>query len=280
VGQNSQSGKMESVKHNKPSVIRAVPLAKMRVAINAQRELKPYRVDELLSRFDIDMLGYPVVNLRPDGFFYVIDGQHRVETLKRWLGGDWERQSLDCQVYTNMSEKDEALMFDALQFHLPVDKFSAFKVRVTAGRSDETAVLAIVRACGLHVARKAGPGAVCAVGALVKVYKRTDGPTLARTLGLLYNSFGEPGLSSAMIEGMGFVCQRYNGAIEDKSAVDKLSQMRGGVGAVITRATMLRKQTGSQLTQCVAASLVDSLNAGRGHRKLPSWWKVHAVEES
>ena len=38
-----------------PSQIKAIPLAKMRVSVNAQRELRPGRVNALLSDFDLSL---------------------------------------------------------------------------------------------------------------------------------------------------------------------------------------------------------------------------------
>lgn len=41
----------------------------------------------------------------------------------------------------------------------------------------------------------------------------------------------------------------------------------------MTRAMLLRKQTGVAIPECVAAATIDALNAKRGGKKLPSWWK-------
>jgi hypothetical protein len=49
--------------------------------------------------------------------------------------------------------------------------------------------------------------------------------------------------------------------------------MRGGVGALLTRATNYRKQTGNQMAYCFAGAVVEAINAGRaGKSKLPHWW--------
>ena len=255
------------------STLKSVPLAKMKVSNPAQRELRPLRVQTLLEEFDLEMLGYPVVNLR-DGTYWIIDGQHRVEALKIWLDTGWEKQSVTCRAYSGQTEAWEADMFDRLNNTLAVGAYDKFKVRCAAGRETETSVRKIVEKSGLHIARNKNEGSISAVSTLVRVYKRTDGPTLARTLRLVYQSFGDPGLMDKIIDGVARVCTRYNGKLNDEEAIDRLSNLRGGVGAVVSRAELLRKQTGAAIPECVAAATVDMLNGRHGGKKLPPWWRT------
>lgn len=252
------------------SKLQDVPLAKMRVSPSAQRDLRPSRVAELAAEFNPEDLGYPVISQR-DGHFYIIDGQHRVEATKVFLG-DWEKQSLTCRVYAGMTEKQEAEMFDRLNNMLAVSAFDKFKVRVTAGRADEVAVQKIVDRSGLKISKNKSEHALGSVGVLLKVYKRADGPTLGRALRIVHMAFGDPGLSTHVIDGTAMLCERYNGAIDDDAVIDRLQSMRGGVGALMTRATTLRKQTGKSVPTCVAAAIVDVLNGQRGGKRIPSWW--------
>lgn len=254
------------------STIKSVPLAKMRVSTAAQRVLKPARVLELTSIFDLEQLGYLVVNFR-DGWWWIVDGQHRFEALKRWLGYGWEKQSLDCRAYDGKSEQDEAKMFLRLNNALAVSAFDKFKRAVFAGYSDERSVEKAADKAGLKIAREKGDGHVSAVTTLMKIYKRSDAKTLTRSLALVYQSFGDPGLSNNIIDGIARVCERYNGALDDTEAIERLQSLRGGVGALTTRAMLLRKQTGVSIPECIAAATIDALNTKRGGKKLPSWWK-------
>lgn len=252
------------------SKLQDVPLVKMRVSPVAQRDLRPARVAELAAEFNPEDLGYPVISAR-DGHFYIIDGQHRVEATKVFLG-EWEKQSLTCRVYTGMSERQEAEMFDRLNNMLAVSAFDKFKVRVTAGKPEEAAVQKIVEKVGLKISKNKGEGSLGSVGVLLKVYKRSDGPTLARALNIVHLAFGDPGLTTSVIDGVAMLCERYNGAIQDDAVIERLQSMRGGVGALMTRATTLRKQTAKSVPTCVAAAVVDVLNGQRGGKKIPSWW--------
>lgn len=253
------------------SQIQAVPLVKMRVSVNAQREIKPARVTFLFSEFDLEQFGYPVVNLR-DGYYWIIDGQHRVEALKQWLGKDWESQKVECRVYQHMSEKQEADMFDRLNNQLAVTVFDKFSVRVTAGRQVEVAVKRAVEKAGLKISRTKDQGAIGAVGTLVRIYRRSDGDTLGRSLRIVRDSFGDSGMTASVLDGIGHLCQRYNGALNETVAIERLRSVRGGVGGLMSRANVLHKQTGHAMAHCVAAAAVDAINTGKGGKKLPSWW--------
>lgn len=84
--------------------LRWVALNRMKISPLAQRELNSARVDHLVAEFDPDQFGTPTVSER-DGWFFVIDGQHRVEAARRALGPD---QHIQCWVYSDLAEADEA----------------------------------------------------------------------------------------------------------------------------------------------------------------------------
>jgi hypothetical protein len=244
----------------------------MKVFDQAQRELKPHRVDHLLKNFDLDLIGMPVLNAR-DGHFYIIDGQHRVEALKQFLGPGWETQKIPCRVYDGLSEEEEADMFDRLNDAMQVSTFDKFRVRVTASRNVESTINDVVIGLGLKITRLKNQGGICAVGTLVKVYERSDAEVLQRSLRIIRDAYGDAGLEAAVIDGLGHVCQRYNGALDEKVAVNRLGEARGGVKGLLNKATVIQKQTGKAKSQCVAAAAVDIINQG-SRKKLKSWWKT------
>lgn len=249
--------------------LRWVPIPKMKVSPVAQRQLNTARVDRLAAEFDLEQLGTPTVSER-DGSFYVIDGQHRIEALKQMGWGD---QQVQCWTYSDLTEQDEADKFDRLNDVLAVHAFDKFRVRVTANREVETDIDRIVRAAGLCVSRDSVPGAIGAVGTLRRVYSRSNGKTLGRSLRIIRDAYGDPGLEAAVIDGIGLLCQRYNGDLNDTEATAKLAASHGGVNGLLSKAEVLRKRTGNYKSHCVAAAAVDIINSGKGGKKLPSWWK-------
>lgn len=256
------------------TVRKTVPLGKMHIlSRHAQRsKLNESRVNYLLSNFDLDRIGLPVLNERENVTYYILDGQHRIETLKRWLGDGWEKQKIECEVFVGLKEAEESAMFLALNDTLRVGAMDKFRASVNAGFLDQVHIQKIIEGAGLCISTDKIPGAVSAVGTLERVYRRSDGNTLARSLRVIRDAFGDAGFRSQVIDGIGHLCHRYNGVLEERTAVEKLGNVHGGVNGLLGKAEVLHKQTGNAKAQCVAAAAVDIIN-GRGRRKLPSWWK-------
>lgn len=264
---------MSNVTHKnrveREATLRWVPISLMTVSPLAQRELNQSRVDHLVATFDLEKIGTPTVNKR-DGVWYVIDGQHRVESL-RAIG--WGDQQIQCWAYEGLTEQEEAEKFLGLNDYLAINALAKFRVGVQAGRPTECDVDRIVRAQGLVVSRDKVPGAVGAVGTLLRVYERAGAGILRQTLAIVRDAYGDPGLEAAVIDGIGLFCQRYAGEMDVEGVVTRLSTANGGVNGLIGAAENLRRTTGNQKNHCVAAAAVEIVNRGRGGKKLSSWWR-------
>ena len=81
-----------------------IPIADMRVSTHAQRDLNESRVNKIVATLDLEQIGTPTVNWR-DGHWWLIDGQHRVEALRRFGFGD---DKLQCWTYEELTEQEEA----------------------------------------------------------------------------------------------------------------------------------------------------------------------------
>lgn len=267
--------RLEQAKH-----LRWVPLAKMRVSPGlAQREkLNQARVDRIDANMDLEQLGNPTVNER-GGWFWILDGWHRTEAYKQWLGSGWRTQELQCWTYNGLSETEEAEVFLKLNDTLTVDAMSKFRVGVQAGREVESDIDRIVRAQGLRVSADQNDGSIQAVGTLRRVYSRAGAGVLARTLGIIRDAYGTPGLDSAVIDGIGYLCGRYNGELDTAVAVQRLASAHGGLRALLNAAAVTKERTGAVRGHCVAAAAVDIINRGKGGKKLPSWWKSEDVNQ-
>ncbi len=252
--------------------LRWVPLAKMRVSPLCQRDINKARVDYMVADFDLEQIGTPTVSER-EGHFWIIDGQHRIEALRQ-IG--WGDQQIQCSTYSGLSAEDEAEKFLRLNDTLSVDAFSKFRVGVQAGRDVECDIDRVVRAQGLVVSRDEVPGRVRCVGTLRTVYNRSGADTLGRTLRIIRDSYGDAGLEAGVVNGLGLLCQRYNGDLNDAEAIKKLSGAHGGVNGLINKAEVLRRQTGNHKSHCIAAAAVEIINSGRGGAKLPTWWRAEA----
>lgn len=249
--------------------LRDVPLEALRVSPNAQRELNQFWVDAIVADFDLEQLGAPTVSHR-DGYYWVLDGQHRLAALKEWLG-EWKGQKFQCWCYEGLSLDEEADVFLKLNNVRTVSALPKFRAAVTAGRAVETDIDRTVRTQGLVVSADRIPGAIRAVGTLIRVYQRSGPVVLGRALRVIREAYGDAGLEASVIDGIGMLCQRYNGELDEDTAVSKLSNAHGGVNGLLNKAQKARLDTGLTKAECVAMSAVEIINSGKGGVKLPKW---------
>lgn len=263
---NATTGKVE-----RAARLKWVPLDQIKVNPLAQRDLNAARVDHLAANMDLEQIGTLTVNFR-DGSWWCIDGQHRMEALRSC---DFHDEKVQCWAYEGLSSEQEAEVFLKLNNTLTVAALPKFRAAVHAGRPVESDIDRIVRSVDLVVSNDKIPGAIGAVGTLGRVYHRGPG-VLARSLRIIRDAYGDGGLEAPVIDGIGHLCARYNGDLNEAEAVEKLSKAHGGVNGLLNKAEVLRRSTGNQKGQCVAAAAVDTINSGRGGKKLPSWWKAEA----
>lgn len=243
----------------------------------AQRKLSMAWVKAHIDGFDVDQLGYIVVNIREDGAMFTIDGQHRVE-LMRAVG--WGDQRIHAEVFTGLTQAEEAELFNARNDRRAVRAFDRFRIAVVAGDPVECAITRIVQRCGLAVSDQASDGHVAAVAALIKIYNgagmrsQADGASaLDRTLTALTRCFGNnsSAFNAKILEGMGMVQLRYNGTIDQDALVKKLASFKGGAAGLLGIARALADMNGRPVHHSVAATIVDHYNKGRRVGQLDAW---------
>lgn len=260
------------VRLKRRSSIQWVPLDAMYVRTGvAQRAFRREWGTFLAKNFDPDSFMRPVVN-RVGDRFWIIDGQHRTYAYKAWLG-EWAGQKIECEVYHDLTEKEEAALFDHINSVKAVRAFDRFNIRLTAEYEEETEIAQIVRNVGLKIADSGAEGSVSCVSTLAKVYRRGS-DCLSRGLHIANESFGDEGLESDILDGLGLLVSRYNGKLDDRRAIATLSTIRGGVNTLRSRAERLRQQTGVTRSQCIAGAAVEIINRGKGGKKLPGWFKA------
>lgn len=262
-------------KQQRAAHLRWVPIRQMAVSPLAQRAVNPARVDQIAAHFDPEDVGTPTVSYR-DETYYIIDGQHRVEAM-RLIG--WDDQQIQCWTYEGMTEDEEAERFLKLNDTLSVNAMSKFRVSVAAGRERESDIDRVVRAANCVVTNDKIPGAIGAVGTLGKIYDRSGPGTLSRTIRIIRDAYGDAGLEAPILDGIGLLCQRYNGAVDDAELVRRLAAAAGGAGGLLNLADKMRAATGNAKAHCVAAAAVEIYNRGRAPRanaRLADWFRSAA----
>lgn len=264
----------ESKKIVRTDHLRTIKMGLLRVSPVAQRDLNTARVKHILDDLNLDKLGTLTVSER-DGFFYIIDGQHRWVALRNFLGDGWEDVSVEAWCWTGLSEQEEAHKFLEFNDSLTVDEFSRFKVGVTADLPVPTDINRIVTSLGLKVTRSKTNGGIAAVSGLNAVYLKLGGPaTLQKTLTIVRDSFGDIGFESVIVKGVARMYTRYEGKLDADRLVKKLNATNGGYKNILQRARLVREQNGAYMDLCVAAVITEIYNSGlRGKASLGRWWR-------
>lgn len=262
---------MSESKRPRASQLQWIRIGDMRVSPKSQREFRKAHAEMIAADFQFEGLGYPVVSHR-DGYYWILDGQHRIAALK--LNGFVDEDLIQCECYEGLSEAEEADLFLVRDKRRAINKFDGFRIAVTAGHQKECHIERLVHQLGYKISRSSDAGCISAVEALRFAYGFGSG-TLTRALSILGKSYDgdRAAFDAHLIKGMALVCQRYDGALDDERAVKRLGTLTGGPVAIGRRATALQLKTGHTRPHCVAAAVVDILNAGRGGNKLESWWR-------
>lgn len=253
------------------ATMRWIPIADMAVSPVAQRDYNPAHANKIAANLDPDKLGHPTVNLRARKWM-VVDGQHRVRALEiRGMGN----MQLECEAYEGLTEPEEGDLFLQLNDRLGVGAYQKFKIAVTAGRVQECAINDIVISCGMRIGLDSkSEGTISAVRTLEEIYKKGGEECLARTLVIVKDSYGYAGLDHHVIGGVGLMMQRYGTVLDDARAIAGLQVAAGGSYGLLEKARGLKRQFGKPLKTCVAAAATETINAGRGGKKLPDWWRA------
>lgn len=256
--------------------LRWVPLDEMRFPEEGkgQRSLKAYRVNKITSAgFNPDIMGYPVVSFR-DEHYWCVDGHARIDALKEWLG-EWKGQTVQCRVFFGLTVAEEAGLFLALNDFTQIPAFPRFLNAVTNEQPTQTDIDRIVRAHGLVISQsRSRDDSVPCVTALERVYEQAGPPVFAQDVRIIRDAFGKPGFTAPIVVGLGMLCTRYNGQLQETAAVEKLGAIRGGVNGLLGRAHKIRQSSAASLTEAIAAAAVDIINVGTpNNKKLKPWFK-------
>jgi hypothetical protein len=250
-----------------------VPLGKMMVRNGvSQREANVSWGKTIGDTMDVEKLGIITVNKVKD-IYWIVDGQHRWIGLQHFLGEGWTKQSIECDVFENLSVAEEADLFCGLNDARAVAPFDLYTSGVTAGYEEETNIEALLRKHKLQAHRhKIEENTICCVSALRRVYRLG---VLDNTLKIARGAFGRDGLESQILTAIGMVRARFAGTFKDEQMIEALRTFRDGAQEVWRKSGVLVYETGSGRMACMAAVIVDRISKHLGlvRSQRLSWWK-------
>lgn len=223
-----------------PFVFRIVPENQLEVDKVYQRPLGVF-VNSIVENFMPALVGTLIVNHRGKKL-YVIDGQHRLHSL-RILG----IQDIPCVVYQGLSRAEEAELFAKLQTERRrIRPTQRFKAEVVAKNPRALEIDAVLKKVGVELGDVGGrlmaPNEVSAIVALERIYEAHGLSRLEDVLTVCRLSFPDEkgALSNDILLGVSsFIAT-------DKPDLDRLARQLGQISAqeLKVRATALRQGRG------------------------------------
>lgn len=244
-----------------------VRLDQMKINPLAQRGFDRAHAEDLTSNFDPDIAGNLHVSER-DGWYYVVDGQHRRAAYIAWLG-DSSQQVL-CHIYEGLTAEQEAELFLQLNHQKKQTPMSRYQVALTAGRPDETDVDRIIRSLGLKIGTSKAQQEIGCITAILSTYTRQGPGALSWSLRIIRDSYGFDGFKPNVIRGLALVTNRYGNQIDEDQMVNRLKRMT--LPDALAKSKQLRDGLGTALDRAFAATAVDAYNRGRG-KKIDPWFR-------
>ena len=247
-----------------------LPIAKLKYDKRIQRTINMRKVREMADRgLSVAALGVIIVNLREDGEIYVIDGQHRLELLKR-LGHD----VAPCMVHYGLSLEQEAKAFvDLSQYNSKLSATQVFHRKLIYNDSDAVKIRNVLNSYGLEVSKgiKGGRGknTISAISGIEFIFSNGGEYALKKVLNILLNAWGADCrnvFDNMVLRGTHVFLKRYEGQVANSDLIAKLSIVP--LASLINKARYLITLNMSP-PLAFARAMLEYYNKGKRTNKLP-----------
>lgn len=254
------------------SHIQWVRLDQMKINPQAQRALSEAWANELADEFNPDLMGFIHVSHR-DGWYYIIDGQHRVKAAIIFLGDT--SQQVQCHVYDGLTNEQEAQLFLELNNTKKQGPMSRYKVALTAGKPDECDVERICRSLDLRIGVDKSCEEIACISALLAVYRKHGPASFSFAMRVIRDSYGYDGFKRQTISALALIKDRYGDKIVEEKLVDRLSKT--GIVELNRSAKSMKEATGNPADQCYAHSMIQFYNQRNAQCRVDPWWNLGVI---
>lgn len=236
------------------------------------------RVEKMKREFNPLALGRIHVSYRKDHSYRVLDGWHRLITVRELTSN---AGAIPAFVYEGLTLEQEAQMFLQLNSGERPTAIDRYNVSLFAGDEESLAIDAIVHGLGWKVAATSGQGQLSCVKTLQQLYRRSvqfeEEPNLVHMALLMVNkAWGDTSDSAQahILMGLGRVWQEYKDKLKFDRMVVTLRDIEGGPSGLTVAAKQIATLKRRKLGMAVAEYVVDQYNVRLGPRSaLPQWSK-------
>lgn len=212
-----------------PGKLQLISTAALHSGLPYQRPVRPAHVRQLIRKWDNNYLTPIEVSFR-DGKYNVVNGQHRIEAMKKMNHG--EDLVVQCLVYTGLTYEQEAAMYyllDKTSGHLKLA--NAIKALLESGTDPELIdIKQRIERAGFTWALDKPTGVtyeIKPVREIISAYQKLGGRTFSRMLGLMAGTWHgtQNSLKSGMISGMALFLKTHENELEDHEFIRRLAEV-------------------------------------------------------
>lgn len=273
---NERAAEAEALKALGAAKVVAQRLPAERLTCDPIRPIRPYWVRQLARTFDQDKLGVLYISKRADGTLVVIEGNHRVMTVRSLL---LDKLPLSCLVYEGLSLAQEAALFNALENRLHISKIDQLRARAQAQEPLARGIADVIEREGLALGPTTGGATprIQAAKQLELVYQKYGAETLAKAIRTAKQAW--PGQRSAfdgsLLTGLAAFFDAYGAAADASWLATRLAphpatQIRQEGRTALTA---LGGSGAQRLPEAIARVLLYHYNHRRTAHRLPEWPK-------
>jgi hypothetical protein len=235
----------------------------------SQRDLSEAHVRRIQDNLDPDALGTIVVTLpNGDGIHHIIDGQHRVEAVRRLWGGE---QRMPCRVLEARDPTEAARIWLRINLaRTSPSQIARFMIAVQGKEEPQSEVYGLIRGHGYTVEKKTGEGVLRAVHACVRTRSTYGIVALKRTFEDIQACWGMDRNSThqAIIMGFGEIHGLHKLELDRARLVSQVKKSHEDPLTAVAQARALRDIRGGTVGANMAEYLRLLYNTGKRTGKL------------
>lgn len=227
------------------------------------RIMSPARVAKLRAKFNLDGIGVFIASKRPNGELVLLDGAHRDTAL---MEEGLEDFPVSAVIYEGLSTAQEAQIFLIANDRLAVNILERFRLEIAAGDPESVLLDKLIRDAGFFIG---GDGITC-IGSLQAIYRggsesgrEKHKKTVEDTLRIISEAWGTDRSSpKEAVKGIGGLLLNFDGLLDHTHLIKSLVELKGGVGAIRTKANYHTREGGETARVGAEKSVAEVYNKG------------------
>lgn len=252
---------------------------------HVQRKLNENRVAKIASDFHEAALGVLIVSARhasgidtsgnpqpaPQTRYVVLDGQTRLEAIRKFTGTPETKMPVVCQVFYGLTRAEEAEIFIEHNDRAAVRKLDLFRLALVAGHEWAVELDAVVKRHGYEASDSGSrERRFTAVSTAQRIIRLPDGMSaLDRAFDLLARSWGyrDGAASAEAVDGLGLLFHRHGSAVDVVTFAKKLASTETPQ-TFKANVMAYRAATGISRTEASYRYVIKVYNSGKRTRQL------------